>query len=93
MIQMPEKEFRKLIQNLNNSIRETSNQLSDLSTSEDLRETQRIIDAEQKKLEDMKEEIEQAGRKRNPLLRSGNCRSLFEAAAGRYRTERTDYRK
>ena len=45
------------IQNLNESIRSTSNEINDLSMSDEMKEKQRIIDAEQKKLDDMKEEI------------------------------------
>nr|WP_308627194.1 HlyD family efflux transporter periplasmic adaptor subunit [uncultured Eisenbergiella sp.] len=51
------KSIQEIIQNLNNSIRDTSNQLSDLNMSDEMKEKQRLIDAEQKKLEDMKEEI------------------------------------
>ena len=39
------------------SIRSTSNEINDLSMSDEMKEKQRIIDAEQKKLDDMKEEI------------------------------------
>ena len=49
--------IQETIQNLNESIRRTSNEISDLSMSEEMKEQQRIIDAEQKKLDDMKEEI------------------------------------
>lgn len=49
--------IQEVIQNLNESIRETTNQLNDLSMSEGMKEKQRLIDAEQKKLDDMKEEI------------------------------------
>ncbi|MFR6330348.1 MAG: hypothetical protein ACLUOI_16985 [Eisenbergiella sp.] len=51
------KSIQEIIQNLNNSIRETNNQISDLSMSDELKEKQRLIDAEQKKLDDMNEEI------------------------------------
>ena len=46
-----------MIRNLNESIRNTTNEISDLSMSEEMKEKQRLIDAEQKKLDDMKEEI------------------------------------
>ncbi len=49
--------IEEIIQNLNNSIRETSNQISDLSMSEEMKARARQIDAEKKKLEDMNEEI------------------------------------
>lgn len=49
--------IQEVIQNLNNSIRDTTNQLNDLSMSEGMKEKQRLIDAEQKKLDDMNEEI------------------------------------
>lgn len=49
--------IQETIQNLNESIRRTSNEISDLSMSEEMKEQQRVIDAEQKKLDDMKEEI------------------------------------
>ena len=40
--------IQETIQNLNESIRRTSNEISDLSMSEEMKEQQRIIDAEQK---------------------------------------------
>lgn len=49
--------IQETIQNLNESIRSTSNEINDLSMSDEMKEKQRIIDAEQKKLDDMKEEI------------------------------------
>ena len=49
--------IQETIQNLNESIRQTTNEISDLAMSEEMKEQQRIIDAEQKKLDDMKEEI------------------------------------
>ena len=49
--------IQEVIQNLNESIRNTTNEISDLSMSDEMKEQQRIIDAEQKKLEDMNEEI------------------------------------
>lgn len=49
--------IEEIIQNLNNSIRETTNQISDLSMSEEMKARARQIDAEKKKLEDMNEEI------------------------------------
>lgn len=49
--------IQEVIQNLNISIRDTTNQISDLSMSEDMKARQRQIDTEQKKLEDMNEEI------------------------------------
>lgn len=49
--------IQETIQNLNESIRSTSNGINDLSMSDEMKEKQRIIDAEQKKLDDMKEEI------------------------------------
>lgn len=48
---------QEVIRNLNESIRNTTNEISDLSMSEEMKEKQRLIDAEQKKLDDMKEEI------------------------------------
>lgn len=50
-------EIQDIIRNLNQQIRDVSNQISDLSMSDALKEKQRLIDAEQKKLEDMREEI------------------------------------
>ncbi len=50
-------EIQDIIRNLNQQIRDVSNQISDLSMSDGLKEKQRLIDAEQKKLEDMREEI------------------------------------
>jgi len=49
--------IQETIQNLNESIRRTSNEINDLNMSDEMKEKQRIIDAEQKKLDDMKEEI------------------------------------
>ena len=49
--------IQETIQNLNESIRRTSNEINDLNMSDEMKEQQRIIDAEQKKLDDMKEEI------------------------------------
>ena len=49
--------IQEVIQNLNESIRQTTNEINDLSMSEEMKEQQRIIDAEQKKLDDMNEEI------------------------------------
>ncbi len=49
--------IQETIQNLNESIRSTSNEINDLNMSDEMKEKQRIIDAEQKKLDDMKEEI------------------------------------
>ena len=49
--------IQEVIQNLNESIRNTTNEINDLSMSDEMKEQQRIIDAEQKKLEDMNEEI------------------------------------
>ena len=49
--------IQETIQNLNESIRSTSNEINDLSMSDEMKEKQRIIDAEQKKLDDIKEEI------------------------------------
>lgn len=49
--------IQETIQNLNESIRRTSNEINDLNVSDEMKEKQRIIDAEQKKLDDMKEEI------------------------------------
>lgn len=50
-------EIQDVIRNLNQQIRDVSDQISDLSMSEGLKEKQRLIDAEKKKLEDMQEEI------------------------------------
>lgn len=49
--------IQDIIQNINQQIRDVSDQINDLSMSEGLKEKQRLIDAEQKKLEDMQEEI------------------------------------
>lgn len=49
--------IQETVQNLNESIRRTSNEINDLNMSDEMKEQQRIIDAEQKKLDDMKEEI------------------------------------
>lgn len=49
--------IQEIISNLNAEIRDVSNQIGDLSMSEDLKEKTRLIDSEQKKLEDMREEI------------------------------------
>ena len=49
--------IQETIQNLNESISRTSNEINDLNMSDEMKEKQRIIDAEQKKLDDMKEEI------------------------------------
>ena len=49
--------IQETIQNLNESIRRTSNEINDLNMSDEMKEKQRIIDAERKKLDDMKEEI------------------------------------
>ena len=49
--------IQETIQNLNESIRRKSNEINDLNMSDEMKEKQRIIDAEQKKLDDMKEEI------------------------------------
>ncbi|HJA92475.1 MAG TPA: HlyD family efflux transporter periplasmic adaptor subunit [Candidatus Eisenbergiella merdipullorum] len=49
--------IQEVIQNLNESIRQTTNEINDLSMSDEMKEKQRIIDAEQKKLDDMNEEI------------------------------------
>ena len=49
--------IQETIQNLNESIRRTSNEINNLNMSDEMKEKQRIIDAEQKKLDDMKEEI------------------------------------
>ena len=48
---------QEVIQNLNESIRQTTNEINDLSMSEEMKEQQRLIDSEQKKLDDMKDEI------------------------------------
>ena len=83
---------QEVIRNLNESIRNTTNEISDLSMSEEMKEKQRLIDAEQKKLDDMKEEIRPAGRK-GVLVRGGDRGSLRKAAAGGRHAERAACRR